>query len=335
MIKKIIISAYMKCGFVTRLIYGGIGHIVVLHRVCPAPRQLRIQANAGMELTPAQLEDIFRFFSTRNYEFISLDRLVDRLNTGKKKKNKKFVVFTFDDGYADNFTHAYPVFKKHRIPFTIYVTTNFPDGKAVLWWYLLEDLLRDRDKEFHCRTASEKEEIFYKIRSRLMSCSAEDYMEELKNLFAPYGMDLYRKTPELALDWGRIEELSRDPLVTIGAHTVNHYALSKLSAAEAKHEILESKRKIEAHIHREVNHFAYPYGGRDEAGPREFELVKECRFKTAVTTRFANIFPGHKNHPESLPRLFIGPGCGTRCLSQMINGTVTSLNSRFKRLVTE
>lgn len=345
MIKTILKKIYTKCSFLTRHLYGGIGHILMFHRVCPRSSAARISANAGMEVTPEKMEDIFRFFKAHYYEFISLDQMVQQLKQSQRGKiNKKFVVFTFDDGYVDNFTHAYPLFKKHNIPFTIYVTTNFPDRSAILWWYLLEELLLETDKlvvktgsqvnEFNCASMDEKEETFNHIRLNIMDCSANDYTDMIENIFESYNINMYQKTADLTLSWEQIEQLNKDPLVTIGAHTVNHYALSKLSQAEAKQEILESKRKIESHLNCEVNHFAYPFGGRDEAGKGEFETVKEYGFKTAVTTRFASVFPQHKHHLLCLPRIFIHSGADNRFFKQLINGTLTGMANKFKRVVT-
>lgn len=42
------------------------------------------------------------------------------------------MVFTMDDGYKDNYTNALPIFKKYNVPYTIFVTTNFPDRQAIL-----------------------------------------------------------------------------------------------------------------------------------------------------------------------------------------------------------
>jgi peptidoglycan/xylan/chitin deacetylase (PgdA/CDA1 family) len=341
-VKRVIESIYFKCGFITRLLYTGIGLIVVLHRVCPAKSGQRLKANAGMEITPEHLEEIIAFFARRRYEFISLDRVAERLAAGKR--GKKFVAFTFDDGYLDNLTHALPVFKQYNIPFTIYITTSFPDRKAVLWWYLLEDLVLARDSltietggrayTFDCRDSGEKEDTFYRIRSLIMDCSPNEYRERIAEIFAPFDIDLYGKTEDLALDWEQVEQLGREPLVTIGAHTVNHYALSKLPPEEVRKEIMVSRQTIESRTGLTVNHFAYPFGGREEAGEREFEIVRECGFDTAVTTRFAGIFPGHREHMESLPRIFIDPGCRRQCLTRIVNGSLPALSNKFKRLVT-
>jgi peptidoglycan/xylan/chitin deacetylase (PgdA/CDA1 family) len=340
--KKILKTLYLHCSFITRPLYGGIGHILMFHRVCPPVPGTRLKANAGMEMTPKTLKAVIQFFRDRDYEFISPDQLVGRLPNRKNKR--KFVIFTFDDGYADNYLHAYPVFKKHDVPFTIYVTTSFPDREAILWWYILEDLLLEKDRiviktgtgerEFNCSSLNEKEETFRDIRSIIMNASTNNYIETVTGIFEPYGIDVYRKTSELTLSWEQIAQLNRDLLVTIGAHTVNHYTLSKLSPAEVKNEILESKRRLESHLGKEVRHFAYPYGGREEAGKREFDLVKECRFKTAVTTRFAGIFPAHKLHLQCLPRIFIHSGADDHFLKQVVNGTLTGMANRFKRVVT-
>jgi peptidoglycan/xylan/chitin deacetylase (PgdA/CDA1 family) len=340
--KRILKNLYLHCSFITRRLYGGIGYILMLHRVCPPVPGIRLVDNAGMEMTPKKLEAIIRFFKNRDYEFISPDQLVERLPN--KNNKRKFVIFTFDDGYADNYLHAYPVFKKHDVPFTIYVTTSFPDREAILWWYLLEDLLLEKDRlviktgsgerEFHCSSLNEKEETFRDIRSIIMNVSTNDYLETVAGIFEPYGIDVYRKTSELTLSWEQIARLSRDHLVTIGAHTVNHYTLSKLSPAEVKKEILESKRRLESHLGREVHHFAYPYGGKEEAGKREFDLVKECGFKTAVTARFAGVFPAHRQHLECLPRIFIHSGADDGFLKQVVNGTLTGMANRFRRVIT-
>ena len=355
--KQILKNLYFHCGLLTRPLFGGIGHILMLHRVSPPENRPRLNANLGMEITPNELENIIGFFARRGYEFISLDQLVERLQANIHKR--KFVVFTFDDGYADNLLQAYPVFKRHSIPFTIYIATSYPDRQAVLWWYILEELLLERDEihlpavpavptiptvptgaagqtgqTFRCSTPEEKESVFFHVRSMIMQASAEEYHETVNAIFEPFGLDLYRDTAALTLSWGQIKQLSQDPLVTIGGHTVNHYALSKLHAEEALTEMRESKQIIENHIQEEVRHFAFPFGGRDEAGAREFALVKEAGYTTGVTTRFANIFPGHKHHIESLPRVFVPRGSDEVFFKQVTSGTLPGLANRFKRLVT-
>jgi peptidoglycan/xylan/chitin deacetylase (PgdA/CDA1 family) len=114
-------------------------------------------------------------------------------------------------------------------------------------------------------------------------------------------------------------------------------ALSKLSYEEAKAEVLGSKQEIEARIGKSVEHFAYPYGGRQAAGVREFEIIKQCGFKTATTTRSGNIFKSHTNHPECLPRIPVhaaGVGKNIQHLDLWVDGLVPCHENSFQRVVT-
>ncbi len=122
--------------------FSGLGHILTLHRVVEDRCDFRIHNHQSLEISPEQLERTIHFYKKNNYAFISLDQVHHSLI--HEKARRKFVAFTFDDGYRDNFTTAYPILKKHKIPFCIYITTNFPNQKAILWWYLLEDFLRKK-----------------------------------------------------------------------------------------------------------------------------------------------------------------------------------------------
>ena len=97
----------------------------------------KLWCNEHMKVTPDFLDSLIIKLKEK-YDIIPLTEVPSRL---KQKNKRKFIVFTMDDGYKDNLTKALPVFKKHNAPYTIFVTTDFPDKKAVLWWYELEDNL--------------------------------------------------------------------------------------------------------------------------------------------------------------------------------------------------
>ena len=52
---------HTKIHFISRLIYSGIGSILMFHRVCPADERIRIQGNSGMEVTPNYLESLIQY----------------------------------------------------------------------------------------------------------------------------------------------------------------------------------------------------------------------------------------------------------------------------------
>ena len=57
------------------------------------------------------------------YEVVSLSRLAEQLTSGQPVPDR-WVCITFDDGYADNYQHAFPVLKRHGLPATIFLVTG-------------------------------------------------------------------------------------------------------------------------------------------------------------------------------------------------------------------
>jgi peptidoglycan/xylan/chitin deacetylase (PgdA/CDA1 family) len=309
---KRIINAIKKSGMYSFFSpwYSGCGTILMFHRICNSGEISSLRANSSLEITPDYLEEIIGFFKKKGYEFVPIGDVPGILNS--KRPAKKFVVVTFDDGYIDNYTLAYPIFRKYQIPFTIYITTSFPDGTAILWWYLLEKLISNHEiiefdingKNFklHCKTSQERESAFLSIRDIIMACGTENHFSLISSIFNKYGMDLRDPVRKMSVSWNMIQEMARDPLVTIGAHTVNHIALKNLSEKDMLEELMQSKSKIESVTGIPVKAISYPFGGPNEAGQREFDAARNSGFTTGTTTVAGNVFRQHMNCLTALPR---------------------------------
>lgn len=115
-----------------------VGEIWMLHRVVEQRSDLPKQRE--LEVTPDWLEPKILEYKSKGYSFISINNLTT-LNTKHSTLNtKKWVCITFDDGYRDNYTLAYPMLKRLNVPFTVYVTTGFIDNQLPMWWYPNEQL---------------------------------------------------------------------------------------------------------------------------------------------------------------------------------------------------
>jgi peptidoglycan/xylan/chitin deacetylase (PgdA/CDA1 family) len=135
------------------------------------------------------------------------------------------------------------------------------------------------------------------------------------------------------MTWNEVGTMARDPLVTIGAHTVNHVMLKKVSDEEAGREMKMSAAVIESALGRRPRHLAYPVGDVSSAGPREFRLAQEAGFVTAVTTRPGVLFPEHRDHMTALPRIALnGEFQRLRYVRVLLSGTATALHNRFRRV---
>ena len=112
----------------------GMGLIFMLHQVSPI-RPGEFAPNRGLMVTPDFLNAVLCEVKAAGLDILSLDEAHARI--ADNTSSNRFACFTLDDGYRDNLEHAYPVFKRHEAPFTIYVPSDFPEGKGELWWLAL------------------------------------------------------------------------------------------------------------------------------------------------------------------------------------------------------
>lgn len=289
--------------------FSGVATIFMLHRVDYIDKT-KLHANENMKISPEFLEKFILDAKQCGYDFISLDRLQQLLL--RDESTRKKLVMTLDDGYIDNFTQAYRVFQKHQIPFTIYITTSFPEKNAILWWYVLEDLLHSHSEIFLSdgshythSNSHEKNNVFLKIRKKILELDQTNLRDELNQLFVRYNIDWNKKTQDLAMNWEQIQLLSQDSLATIGGHTKNHYAFNRISNELIQQEIDDANLLIQKHTGKAVEHFAFPFGSIHEVEQKQIEWVKTFDFKTVVTTRKGNIFKRHKDYLFCLPRVML------------------------------
>ena len=327
---------------VLRPLLGGVGSILMLHHVRPA-RSDRFQPNHLLEVAPKFFERVIRRLRRSKVDLVSLDEMHRRLTTGDFPR-RRFVCVTFDDGYRDNLEFAYPVLMKHEVPFAIYVATSFADRLGELWWLALEAVIAQnemiglridgRDRWFECRSVKNKREVFDHIYAWLRQLPTEDELRHvMRELSVRHRVDMAAFCADLCMGWGELATLAADPLVTIGAHTVNHPILTKLDDKAVRAELANSRDVIQAALGARPDHLAYPVGDRGAAGPREFQIAAELGFKSAVTTRPGVVFRSHAQHMHALPRISLnGDFQRPRYAKVLMSGAATALWNGFRPL---
>ena len=283
-----------------------LGYIFMLHRVADF-EEGHLWCNEHMKITPSFLDEQIELLK-KEFDIISLTDVPLYLS---KRNRRKFIVFTMDDGYKDNYTNALSIFKKHSVPYTIFVATDFPDRTAILWWYELEDLLLTNKSltlsngiTYPANNYKEKCDSFLRIREEILKLNQLNLENELNNLFSYYKVDWYSHCHDLCLSWEDINELKKEHLVTIGAHTQHHFNLKQLSTSdEVKKEILSGTSILKEKAGIEPNVFAYPFGSQTEASEREFKIISELPFKCACVAYGGPCTKLNKKTIFSLPRI--------------------------------
>jgi peptidoglycan/xylan/chitin deacetylase (PgdA/CDA1 family) len=320
---------------------GGIGAILTLHHV-RLPRPEAFQPNRLLEVCPTFLESTIDRLLHSGVDFVDLDEMHRRLT--ERDFSRRFVCITLDDGYRDNRRWAYPIFKQFGVPFAIYLPTSFAEGRGELWWIVLERVVAankrlhvkidGEERIFSCATLPEKQETYDTLYWSLRGLPHEDDLRaSIREIAQRYAIDIPALCAELCMGWPELTKLVADPLVTIGAHTVTHPMLAKVSEQQVRQEMLDSATAIERAVGVRPAHFSYPVGDASSAGPREFAIAAELGFKTGVTTRPGMLFAEHREHLAALPRISLnGEFQRMRYVDVLLSGAATALWNGFRRV---
>ncbi len=313
---KTILNALYVSGATKWSRHGGLGAILTLHRVNGSAPRSGFAPNAHLTVSPTFLDRILEQLAG-TFDFVSLDEAARRIRTSNDGgRERRFIAITLDDGYRDNLVNAVPVFRRHNAPYTIFIAPGLVEGQATLWWEDLEAIIAAREGivmhspsgkvEFDLSSPSRKRAAYGELLDFFTTKVDEPTQRRMvAELAWQAGVDIKAHLGESIMDWREIAQLATDPLCSIGAHTIHHYAVARLDPAQARAEMTESARIVQMETGKAPRHFAYPYGYAAAAGPRDFAIARECGFVTAVTTRVGVLHPGHAGHMHALPRISV------------------------------
>jgi peptidoglycan/xylan/chitin deacetylase (PgdA/CDA1 family) len=325
---------------VLRPIFAGVGAIFMLHHVRPH-RDGEFRPNRHLEVTPDFLRAMLSHLRSRGVDIVGMDELHQRLVD--REFSRRFACFTLDDGYRDNRDFALPLMREFDAPLTLYVTGDFAEGSGLLWWVALEMAVARASAievviggvptRLDTATAAGKQAAFDRLHDWLRGLAEPDLRREVAELCGRHGVDEASICRDLCLSWDELQAVARDPLVTIGAHSITHCNLARQTEETASREIGGGRTRIEDVLQRPVRHLAYPYGDRAAAGMREFALARTAGYQTAVTTRPGMVFAESAGHLTALPRVSLnGNYQDARILPVLTSGAATAMWNGFRRV---
>jgi peptidoglycan/xylan/chitin deacetylase (PgdA/CDA1 family) len=321
-------------------VFGGVGVILALNRVrapwCDPLRPDRLRA-----VNPRFLEAVIVKLRGRKIDIVSPDELRRRLT--ERDFRRRFVCITFDGANSDHHERVWPVFKKHGAPFTVFIPTSFPDRIGDLWWIAVAEVVAKsasvtlvmdgREQRVDSVTPEDKVHLHDGLMRWLLARNRDDdIVTFVRDLAARYDVDMAAICKRLCMTWDQIGGLAQDPLVTIGAQSVGHPILTKVSQERLERELRMSRAVIEGAIGIAPKHFAYPFGQQEMAGAREFRTVNELGYATAMTMRPGVLTRAHAGQLTALPRIALdGNFQRMRYLRVAMSGVPTAISALFRK----
>jgi peptidoglycan/xylan/chitin deacetylase (PgdA/CDA1 family) len=290
---------------------AGRGVIFTLHHVRPK-REFAFEPNGHLSVTPEFLEDALLAAREAGLHPVHLHQLPVLL-ADPSEKRKLFCV-TLDDGYRDNERYAAPVFRRHRVPYTIFVTPGFVDRTRTLWWETAEALVRATDsfrfdfgsgaEVVRSNSVGEKWVAYERLAAFVEGRDENDAVAAIEQTAKDYGIDGLKIVDDEIMTAEELKRLSAsDEFVALGAHTMTHLNLARISAERLRYELSQSALEVAGYCGRASKAFAYPYGGRNAVGSRESQAALDCGYSIAVTTQPGVLCPTSLDKPMLLPRV--------------------------------
>ncbi len=190
--------------------------ILMYHYIRELPPNTPDKLGYGLSIAPKLFDAELAYLASQSYTSVSMDDVVRHMKSGTPLPAKP-VVLSFDDGYADFYTAAWPLLQKYHFSATVYLVVDFLGKPGYMSWQQAQEL----------KAAG----------------------------------------------------------VEIGAHTLDHVDLAKLSPAQARTQIAGSRTALQQRLSAPVDTFAYPSGQFNTETPK---LVAEAGFSSAVTTAFGD-----------------------------------------------
>jgi len=255
----------------------------------------------GIALSIKEFERHVRYFA-RRYKVLSMDEVVDAITTDKQLPANA-VVFTFDDGYADNWQAA-RILKKYGASGTFYLTTDCIDRKEPLWLfeatYLIQKSRRQRlelelngqrqtlpletERDKHLATR-EVVRIIKSNNRKVREAVRKQMREQLAD------ENWLHHSNRVMLTWNQVMSMVNDGMV-IGGHTMSHLNLPNADPEDAMSEIAGCKRLLQQKLSIPIRHFSVP-----NSGPYEYyndsvkQMVQSAGFVSSVTSAHGFVGP--------------------------------------------
>jgi peptidoglycan/xylan/chitin deacetylase (PgdA/CDA1 family) len=315
---------------------------------CPIFMMHRFEA-AGLSRphNVGEVRAILEYLRREDYEFLSLVQLAESMLENRRLP-RKVVCFTIDDGFSDQYAVAGPLFAGYDAPLTVFLITGFLDGLIWPWddqiSYVYSNTQRQgfdvelpSGRVYSARffDARSRKESRNELREWLKQDVQTQLYEWLPEIYTAAEVDIPSRVPEIykPMTWADAVALRKAGHV-LGAHTITHRILSRLSDGDRRAEVVGSVGRLREALGDGAVVFAYPTGRLRDFTAREYDALRMSDVLASVSTEGRVALHGDSIY--ALPRLALPSSVGglRRALSnlEVARSWFNRARSKFARL---
>jgi peptidoglycan/xylan/chitin deacetylase (PgdA/CDA1 family) len=228
--------------------------------------------------------------------FVSLRDILEARQQGLPTDGK-WVAFSVDDGFEDQYVMAKNVFLPRRCPLTVFVITDFLDGRIWPWDDRLALAFRlapagrrrlrlgDAEMELNLMGSASRSEGLRAVRKWCKSCAGDDLYKYVDDIASQLEVQLPEKPPQefSSMTWEQARELESLG-VQFGVHSMTHRIISRLKPEAACWELEQSWARLRAELRNPLPVLAWPTGLPGDYSERDEQLAKRLGLLMAYST---------------------------------------------------
>jgi peptidoglycan/xylan/chitin deacetylase (PgdA/CDA1 family) len=267
--------------------------VLAYHRVLPLDDPARFDFD--LDLVSASVEGLRNQMQllSRRFRPMRLTQAVATLEAGERLPADAVVV-TFDDGYDDNFRHAFPILRELGIPATFFVSTgHIDDGQPYAYDWLVHMILCTQADELSlprldlaCPMPADRpsrRRLAQQVLDRVKSLPDAEQATLIAGLEAAWDLPRTAGHPDCRpMSWTQLREMHAAGF-EIGSHGVHHRMLAKLPQHELEAELRQSRAALERELGAPVSLVSYPVGGEGAFDARVMQAAREAGYRAACS----------------------------------------------------
>lgn len=248
------------------------------------------------------------------------------------------VFITFDDGFENNYSEAFPILQRYGISAAFFLTTGLiGQSEAALWFDRLDTVLSSTPWADVCRwlvhhdvppAIQDPRQLRLWIK-KLSQPHRDHILNELEKDLGSIGLDEEKGLAFKLMTWDQVREMAAQGM-TIGSHTVSHQILSSATSEEVQNELVTSRKRVEEETERPCWCFAYPNGTAADFRLSDKEAVRATGYECAFTQ--VSGFVNTETDRYALPRISMSDSSDNGIFLSRLTGVHHTLQAVRSRL---
>ena len=226
-----------------------------------------------IELVSASVEqfDWQLRYVKEHYDPVTFRDVISAMDGGPKLPRRP-VIITFDDGFNDNFEHAFPLLRGHGMPATFFISTDYIDTTRTFWFdrvaalmlvmpprsLSIPELQQPLPAADDLATRRAAAATLLEVLKAVPDSRRVEILEQADREWGGR-LDDARARLSRPMTWEQIRAMQAGGM-EFGSHTHTHPILSRLTPTQLDHELTESRRIIEKELGRSCQVISYPVG---------------------------------------------------------------------------